>query len=601
MTDSPRKKKKEKKEKKSARGEKKGEREKGEREKGEEELLLDLSFDSSKTTKSFIDLKDCPVQNVTVYNDRAEVTRHVEASVQAGTNEVSIFGLSSKVDRNSVRVSGGKGSAVILEVSHNVRFEAKNKDDGTEQGRLTKELEELDEKISRHSEIQGRVDKENTWLENWAHTLSAPRKSEDGKDLTTLFSAGMMEQATNFLEFYQKKLADIDERRSSIAKALKELREQRGRTQMALNAITSGNTEQVHEVVVLLNSRAENKVELSLSYIVMDARWYASYDVRVQSTSDDLDLTYYGFITNNSQDHWNDAVLALSTAQPSVGGAPPDLTTKFVGFRPAGHAVDYSHKWATVSNVDVRQQDIFSVQKERSESSRFVNEMVEEADHLQVMTSAVQESSICTSFTIPRKTTILSDNKPHKVTIRMIKLTASYTYVVIPKLSLHAYLKASIQNTSENYPFLPGEINVFMDGNFVAKSNIKAVSPQESFSLFLGTDDAIRVTYPPGVFFKDTQGLLRKNNLRTTKHQITVKNTKSTDIKVVVYDQLPKSNDSQIKVKLLKPSIPEGGTGDVSLTDANNLKWKKEIAAGKSVQIPFEYSLEWPTGQELTM
>src|SRR4051812_19374070 len=89
MTDSPRKKKKEKKEKKSARGEKKGEREKGEREKGDEELLLDLNFDSSKTTKAFIDLKDCPVQNVTVYNDRAEVTRHVEASVQAGSVSIN--------------------------------------------------------------------------------------------------------------------------------------------------------------------------------------------------------------------------------------------------------------------------------------------------------------------------------------------------------------------------------------------------------------------------------------------------------------------------------------------------------------------------------
>jgi len=226
----------------------------------------------------------------------------------------------------------------------------------------------------------------------------------------------------------------------------------------------------------------------------------------------------------------------------------------------------------------------------------------EKDDQLQVMTSSVQESSICTSFSIPRKTTILSDNKPHKVTIRLIKLTAKYTYVIIPKLSLHAYLKASIKNTSENYPFLAGEINVFVDGNFVAKSNIKAVSPQESFSVYLGTDDAIRVTYPPGVFFKDTQGLLRKSNLRTTKHTITIKNTKSQDIDCVVFDQLPKSNDSQIKVKLLKPVVQEGQTGaEVFITDGNNLKWKKTVPAGKQLQIPFEYQLEWPVGQELTM
>jgi len=33
-----------------------------------------------------------------------------------GTNELTVVGLPSHVDSNSVRVSGGKGAAVILEV-----------------------------------------------------------------------------------------------------------------------------------------------------------------------------------------------------------------------------------------------------------------------------------------------------------------------------------------------------------------------------------------------------------------------------------------------------------------------------------------------------
>ena len=39
------------------------------------------------------------------------------------------------------------------------------------------------------------------------------------------------------------------------------------------------------------------------------------------------------------------------------------------------------------------------------------------------------------------------------------------------------------------------------------------------------------------------------------KHTITIKNTKATDVHVSVFDQLPKSNDGQIKVRLLKPTI----------------------------------------------
>jgi hypothetical protein len=48
------------------------------------------------------------------------------------------------------------------------------------------------------------------------------------------------------------------------------------------------------------------KVELSLAYVVMDASWHAAYDVRVTSNDSRLNLTYYGIITNNSLDHWQD-------------------------------------------------------------------------------------------------------------------------------------------------------------------------------------------------------------------------------------------------------------------------------------------------------
>jgi len=123
---SPRKTKKEKKEKKKRdREEPKGE---------QEDEMFDLE-PTGEVHKVSVQLKDCPVQHVTVYNDRAEVTRALSTSINAGlfgvfwetfllidkystpgTNELTIVGLPSHVDSNSVRVSGGKGAAVILEV-----------------------------------------------------------------------------------------------------------------------------------------------------------------------------------------------------------------------------------------------------------------------------------------------------------------------------------------------------------------------------------------------------------------------------------------------------------------------------------------------------
>jgi hypothetical protein len=66
------------------------------------------------------------------------------------------------------------------------------------------------------------------------------------------------------------------------------------------------------------------------------------------------------------------------------------------------------------------------------------------------------------------------------VTIKIIQLKAKFTYVLLPKLSTHAYLKASIVNDSDKYAFLAGDMNVFVDGNFVAKSSIHVPPPRPS-------------------------------------------------------------------------------------------------------------------------
>lgn len=48
------------------------------------------------------------------------------------------------------------------------------------------------------------------------------------------------------------------------------------------------------------------KISLQLSYIVMNGgNWSASYDVRVDSNSNIIDLHYYGSIINSSNEDWN--------------------------------------------------------------------------------------------------------------------------------------------------------------------------------------------------------------------------------------------------------------------------------------------------------
>lgn len=79
-----------------------------------------------------------------------------------------------------------------------------------------------------------------------------------------------------------------------------------------------------------------------------------------------------------------------------------------------------------------------------------------------------------------------------------------------------------------------------------------------------------------------------------------IKNTKKTEIQVILYEQLPLSGDSKIKVTLLEPKDIDKQK-DIKLNSKNNIRWKLTIAAGSKVDVPLSYDIEWPKDKEVSI
>ena len=58
------------------------------------------------------------MKKVTVFSDRAEITRVLNAQIKAGTCEIKVSGLSLNIDDNTVRVAGGIGSQRVNQESN---------------------------------------------------------------------------------------------------------------------------------------------------------------------------------------------------------------------------------------------------------------------------------------------------------------------------------------------------------------------------------------------------------------------------------------------------------------------------------------------------
>jgi len=309
-------------------------------------------------------------------------------------------------------------------------------------------------------------------------------------------------------------------------------------------------------------------------------------------------LSYYGVITNNCGEDWKEAKLSLSTATPAVGGTPPPLPTAKVTFQNAytnrGHGSDRFSPSSHNNPVWSNQNELHTVQMTVMEDS-YAEDQVTSAPT--AMPTTADEGITSSTFTIPRAATILSDNKPHKVTVAIVDLKSRFTYSAVPRRSQYVYLKATTTNTSD-YALLAGSINVFMDNNFVATSTVKAVNVKEDFAVFLGIDNGLKVQYKPVKKMKEVQGYISKINSETVSRVISIKNSKSVDVLVVVYEQVPLSSDEKIKVKLIEPDPKK--EKNVTLNASNNLEWRLTIAAGQKQDLDYQCIIEWPQNKEVT-
>ena len=97
-------------------------------------------------------------------------------------------------------------------------------------------------------------------------------------------------------------------------------------------------------------------VKLFISYVVFNASWSPSYDLRVFTKDKSMKVVaplimvdinhmhlklsalyiqvhYYGLIKQSTGEDWENANISLSTAQPSVGGSAPQLGVQYIQFK----------------------------------------------------------------------------------------------------------------------------------------------------------------------------------------------------------------------------------------------------------------------------
>jgi uncharacterized protein (TIGR02231 family) len=523
-----------------------------------------------------------PIKEVTVYSDRALITRCGSIQLPAGEHELRVNTLTDFL-HDSLHAAGyGPQGTRILNVDVTTAFHTHSPEPETLL--LETELALLQRNYHLLEVRQEAINDRRKWLR-----ALGDRSREFARGL----AQGQMkpQDCADFFQFMAQQALQDAQAAQDLEVQLNQVKQDVETKQRQL-AHKGGDLPSDRLAAIITVELAEAGVfELELSYLALDCSWYPQYDVRVQmntaQSEGQVELSYVSIVQQYTGEPWRQVALSLSTARPSLAAALPKLDPWYINV--------YTPPSPTAAAASFNQAS--TIRMASRARTRQLNEGQEESyapvaatlAPASIATTTVEHTGTALVFRAGRSVDIPSDNSPHKSTIALDSLPCTFDYVSAPALEEHAHLRATITNTTERV-LLHGEASIFLGGEYVGTTQIGTTAPTEKFKVFLGLEDGIKVKRELIERAVD-KGMLLQSDLRRTTYayRITVHNYTASLKQVVIRDHLPVSQHerARVKVQSIQPQPAER-------TKLELLTWQFTLAADEEQKIEYRFLVEHP-------
>lgn len=527
------------------------------------------------------------IRSVTVYLDRAAVTRQAKVNLEAGAYDLIFEKLPQSMDWNSVRA---RGADRVRVVNIKIKRDYILKPDDPEIAKLEEEMKTKMAVMAEHNDDLKRLGKKESLLDSIR--MRTGEKATEGME-AKLDVANL----GDVVDFLDRGYQAIDRERRELNRKILDLQAEINLVQRKINDLRSKLTvENIKAVVtVMVSEKAEE--EIALDYVVSGASWRPEYDLRTAAAEESAELSYYGVVSQQTGEDWKDVQLLLSTARPDIAVIPPTLRVWSIGaMAPETATVDrLGGKMPQASQQGQQGQqgqyarDYFSDKKQAEQDLQTLN--------AQIQASVIAQGGVAVTFAVPRMESVVSGPEPHRTIITVRTLKPRSTFITIPRHRQEVYMQAEIKNSTP-YTLLAGRMNVFFGANYVGTTGIDHVAPTQDFKVNFGTDGSVRVKRERISKYAEDVGWGGKRRRVTYEYKITLQNFKSTDALVNVLDQIPVSTEKDIVVKLVSANFnlvteePKASENEKQ----GILEWQAQLPPDpkRKNEIIYKYYIEYP-------
>ncbi len=257
------------------------------------------------------------VNEVTVFLEGAQVVRKKTVDLTKGQTIIKFTGLSPFIDAKSVQVKA-EGALTVLSVNHQQNY--------LDKAEKPLELNDLEKKLTV---IEDKIKLENTYLSIIKEELSFLQENRNIGGKNDQVSVSNLQQTS---DFYSSKLTALKLKEIERNKTLNTLTEQKNDLQNQINLLTNKKNYPTGEILVKADAKQTGNYAIEISYIVGNASWFPTYDIRAKNIEDPIQLIYKANVKQETKEDWQNVKLKFSSAKPNVSGVAPTLQTYFLNY-----------------------------------------------------------------------------------------------------------------------------------------------------------------------------------------------------------------------------------------------------------------------------
>ncbi|MFH7016013.1 DUF4139 domain-containing protein [Flavobacterium sp. FlaQc-47] len=520
------------------------------------------------------------VKNATVYFNAAEISQSASASLPAGTSEIVIKNVAVDLNESSIQI-GSPSTVTVLSVQFTNNYISEYDTDTK-----SPELKRVRDSIII---VQKEIQKVNNTINSENKTIQLLDKNQQ---IYGVNSGLNVTELMKMVEYYKTKQIEIANNINTLSEKQQKLNEilYKLQSKLEINANKEEKTSSGKLIVQVMNEVA-GIVPLDISYLTNNASWTPFYDLRAESVTAPINMMYKAQVVQNTGIDWKKVKLTLSSGMPNQNNQAPMLSSWFL--RDNSYAQNaYGTQRSKMNQIQGRVAAGVAVEEKELQEVVITAAPIMKKSSVSDFTT-VEENQLNVSFDIDIPYDILSNGKVHSVSLKEIKLPASYKYYAAPRVENEAFLLAEIADYSK-YNLLRGEANIIFEGMYVGKTFIEPNQTSDTLNLSMGRDKKVSIKREKVADKSGTKFLSSKKE-QTFTYDITVRNNKKENIELLLKDQYPLTTNKEIEVELLQSDSAKVNT------ETGILTWQLQMKPNEVKKFRISYKVRYPKDQILNL